>query len=145
MVAIATGPDGKSGAGLHVTFLRSDGRGKAALPNPRRMFGDIGGAVVQLGAVPEGRDLGIAEGIETALSYRDLTGATTWAAMSSSNLRRFSPPAGIGRLVIAADGDAAGVQAAHELAQRASRKVACLVMPAPEGTDWNDTLQEAAA
>lgn len=145
MVAITTGPDGKSAAGLHVTYLRPDGRGKAPLASPRRIFGEMRGAVVQLGPVPEGDDLGIAEGIETALSYRDLTGATTWAAMSSSNLRHVSPPAGIARLVIAADGDAAGVEAAHELAQKASRKVACLVMPAPEGTDWNDALQEAAA
>ena len=88
------------------------------MTNPRRMFGDLLGAVVQLAPLPAGGDLAIAEGIETALSYRDLTSAATWAGLSTAGLRRFTPPPGIARLVIAADGDDAGLEAARDLAER---------------------------
>lgn len=144
MVAVVTGPDGKSAIGLHVTALQSDGSDKAKLPNTRRMFGEIAGGVVQLSPFPSGGELAIAEGIETALSYRDLSGTPTWAGISTSLLRRFSPPLGIKRLIIAADGDAAGVEAARELAERASRRCECVVNPAPEGFDWNDVARGRA-
>jgi putative DNA primase/helicase len=146
MVAIVTGPDGRAAAGLHVTALLPDGSGKAALANPRRMFGDLVGAAVQLSPFPAGGDLAISEGIETALSYRDLHGTPTWAALSTAGLRRFTPPLGIKRLVVAADADDAkrdGLAAARELAERASRRCEAVVDPAPDGHDWNDVLQEA--
>jgi hypothetical protein len=144
MVAIATGPDGKTAVGLHVTALKPDGSGKAALNNARLMYGDLIGAVVQLGPFPASGELGVAEGIETALSYRDLTGTPTWAALSTSGLRRFAPPVGVKRLVIAADSDDAkgeGLAAARELAERASRRCDASVIPAPDGMDWNDVLR----
>lgn len=141
MVAIATAEDGKSAAGLHVTYLAPDGAGKAKLKNARHMFGDLGGAVVQLSPVPQGAELGVAEGIETALAYRQLTGTPTWAALSTSGLRRFTAPPGPSRLVIAADSDDAGIEAARVCAARATRRCECLIMPAPEGQDWADALK----
>jgi putative DNA primase/helicase len=146
MVAIVTAPDGRNAAGLHMTALRPDGSAKAPLNSPRLMFGDLVGAVVQLGPLPPSGELAIAEGIETALSYRDLTGAVTWAALSTSGLRRFMPPDGVKRLTVAADSDDAkgeGIAAARELAERASRKCDAVVIPAPEGLDWNDVAQGA--
>lgn len=143
MVAIATAADGKSAAGLHVTALRPDGSGKAPLGNPRRMFGELAGAVVQLAPFPEGGELAVAEGIETALSYRDLTGTPTWAGLSTAGLRRFVAPMGLKRLVVAADGDDAGLDAARNLAERASRRCEALIMPAPTGTDWNDAVNRS--
>jgi putative DNA primase/helicase len=143
MVAIATAEDGKSAAGLHVTALQPDGSGKAALRAPRRMFGDLGGAVVQLAPLPVDGVLAIAEGIETALAFRDLTGTPCWAALSTSGLRRFTPPRGLSRLIIAADSDdtGEGVEAARACAERASRICNATVRPAPEGQDWNDVLK----
>lgn len=140
MVAIATAPDGRTAAGLHVTALKPDGSAKASLNNARLMYGDLAGAAVQLGPLPEAGELGLAEGIETALSHRDLTGVVTWAALSTAGLRRFAPPAGLSRLVIAADGDDAGLAAARDLAERSSRRCECVVTSAPHGSDWNDVL-----
>lgn len=140
MVAIATAPDGRTAAGLHVTALKPDGSGKATLNSPRLMYGDLIGAAVQLGPFPECGELAIAEGIETALSHRDVTGVATWAALSTAGLRRFTPPAGLARLVIAADGDDAGREAARDLAERSSRRCEAAIRAAPEGTDWNDVL-----
>lgn len=145
MVAIATAPDGKSAAGLHVTALQPDGSGKADLWAPRRMFGDLGGAVVPLSAFPSDGVLAIAEGIETALAFRDLTGTPCWAALSTSGLRRFTPPRGTKRLIIAADSDdgGEGLEAAKVCAERATRTCDAVVTPAPTSQDWNDVLRGA--
>lgn len=143
MVAIATAEDGKSAAGVHVTALQPDGSGKASLRAPRRMYGDLAGAVVQLAPLPADGVLAIAEGLETALAFRDLTGTPCWAALSTSGLRHFTPPRGLVRLIIAADSDDSGegVEAARVCAERASRICDAVVTPAPEGQDWNDALK----
>jgi putative DNA primase/helicase len=140
MVAIATSHTGEA-RGLHVTALLPDGSDKAKLANPRRMFGELIGAAVRLGAIGPNGELALAEGIETALSYRDLTGTPTWAALSTSGLRRFLGLGGVKRLVIAADGDDAGMSAARDLADSASRRCEVVIVPAPEGQDWNDALK----
>lgn len=146
MVAIATGPDGRTAVGLHVTALKPDGSAKADMGDfsPKRMFGEFSGAVVQLGSVPDDGRLGVAEGIETALAYRDLTGLPTWAALSTSGLRSFSPPEGVRHLTIAADGDEAGREAGRVLAERARRRCDCTLAPAPQDRDWADALKGGA-
>lgn len=141
MIAICTAEDGKSAAGLHCTFLAPDGSAKAALRSPRRMYGDLGGAVVQLAPLPEGEALAVAEGIETALSYRDLSGAPAWACLSTSGLRRFMPPRGLKLLIVAADSDTEGMAAAKACAERAARRCDVVIQAAPEGQDWNDALK----
>jgi putative DNA primase/helicase len=143
MIAIATGPDGKTATGIHATYLAPGGAGKADLPKGkgRRMFGALSGSVVQLGPMPADGGLGVAEGIETALAYRALTGVPTWAALSTSGLKTFTPPPGVKLLTIAADGDPGGVDAAKALAERASRRCDCIISPAPEGEDWADALK----
>lgn len=143
MVAIATAADGKNAAGLHVTALKPDGSGKAAMGqgSARRMFGEFRGAAVQLGAFPADGRLAVAEGIETALAFRDLRGVTTWATLSTAGLKTFMPPAGISHLTIAADGDPAGIKAGRDLAERASRRCDVLLSPAPENQDWADALE----
>jgi putative DNA primase/helicase len=142
MVAVATGEDGKSAAGIHVTFLASNGSGKAGLRSPRRMFGDLAGAVVQLAPFPVGEVLAVAEGIETALAYSTLHGVPTWAALSTSGLRRLVPPHGLSRLIVAADRDdgGEGLAAARVCAERATRRCEVSIDPAPEGLDWADVI-----
>jgi hypothetical protein len=144
MVALAHDPAGRV-AGLHVTFLLADGSDKARMERPRRMFWRLDGGAVRLGELPPyGGVLAVAEGIETALSFRDLTGVTTWAAGSAGALSRFQPPAGLSRLVIAADADddGQGLAAAHELARRAGRRMDVAISAAPAGKDWNTVAME---
>ncbi len=86
----------------------------------------------------------VAEGIETALSLASglLRGpATIWAALSTSGMAGLRLPDLPGRLTIAPDGDAAGREAAHALAERA-HALGWIVslLPAPDGRDWNDVL-----
>lgn len=142
MVALVSDAAGRPRA-LHLTYLSPDGR-KAFGPGSRRMFGATAGCAVRLCRAAPGRPLAVAEGIETALAYRALTGMAVWACLSTAGLRSFRPPAGIAELVIAADHDAsgAGLKAARVLAERAAR--GRIEMPARQGWDWADVVAEAA-
>lgn len=140
MVAKVRDATGKP-KGLHVTYLTPDGR-KALGDRSRLMFATISECAVQL--VPKTDDgvLAVAEGIETAASFTVLHGLRCWATLSTSIMRTFALPPGVKRLVIAADNDEAGMDAAKALAERACRLSDVEIHPAPEGKDWNDVLKE---
>ena len=128
---------------VHRTYLRADGTGKAEVePNKAMLGAALGGAVL---AAPGPGPLVVAEGIETALSLPSglLRGpATVWAALSAAGMAGLRLPDGIPhRLTIAPDGDTAGREAAHRLAERATALGwAVSLLPAPDGRDWNDIL-----
>ena len=135
------------GAGLpavHRTYLRADGSGKADLDSAKLMLGATAGGAVRLTEGPG--PLAVTEGIETGLSLASgllRTPATVWAALSTSGIRGLHLPDHPGRLTIATDGDAAGRAAGHVLATRAhALGWQVSVLPAPEGRDWNDILNE---
>lgn len=86
----------------------------------------------------------VAEGVETALSLSSglLSGSVSiWAALSASGVASLVLPRKPGRLLVAVDGDAAGLRASNILAERAKAdgwEVA--LAQAPVGQDWNDVL-----
>lgn len=88
----------------------------------------------------------VTEGIETALSLASgllKAPATIWAALSTSGMKSLRLPTTPARLTIAADGDTAGAEAAHILAERAHKLGwAVSFLHAPDGKDWNDILRE---
>jgi hypothetical protein len=139
------------GAGLpavHRTFLRADGTGKAGLDGgDKLMLGATAGGAVRLVGGPS--RLVVAEGIESGLSL--LCGllddpVTLWAALSTSGLRGLRLPRQPSRLTIACDGDAAGREAAHALAERAHGlgwQVG--ILDPGNGADFNDILTRKAA
>lgn len=133
---------GAEGFAVHRTYLAADGTGKAAVEPAKAMLGAVAGGAVRL-AGGAGR-LVVAEGVETALSLASgLLGApaTIWAALSTSGMAGLRLPDPPGRLTIAADGDTAGREAAHVLAERAhALGWQVSLLPAPEGRDWNDIL-----
>lgn len=134
--------EGGEGFAVHRTYLRANGSGKADIDPPKAMLGAVSGGAVRLTDGP-GR-LVVAEGIETALSLASgllQRPATVWAALSTSGIRGLRLPAHPGRLTIATDGDKAGRDAAHALAERAHAfgwQVAFL--DPGDGRDWNDIL-----
>jgi phage/plasmid primase-like uncharacterized protein len=134
--------EGSNDFAIHRTYLRPDGSGKADVAPTKVMLGATAGGAVRL--IDHIGPLVIAEGIETALSLASgLLGhtATIWAALSTSGLRGLRLPASPAKLIIAADGDAAGQDAAHVLAHRADALGwAVSLLPAPDGRDWNDIL-----
>ncbi len=124
---------------VHRTYLRADGLGKAA-PDPDKMM--LGGGAVRLTDGPG--PLVVCEGMETGLSLASgllRTSAPIWAALSTSGLRGLHLPPEAGKLTIATDGDTAGREAGHALAERAhALGRAVSLLPAPDGRDWNDIL-----
>lgn len=140
MLAMVMAPDGKP-CMLHRTYLTEDGR-KADVVEPRRfMPGTITkGSAVRLG--PYTDVLGIAEGIETALSVTALFGVPCWSALNDGLLQAWIPPT-VKTIVVYGDHDAnfVGQAAAYALAKRLVRDGVAHVhveLPPTIDTDWND-------
>jgi len=147
MVAPIVAPDGRTVA-LHRTYLTADGR-KANLPTVKKLTGAAGplaGACIPL-FKPLHSCIGTAEGIETALAAWCASGVPTVAAYSAGNLAAYQWPGSVRRLVIFADHDQAGAEAAERLYQRArSAGLSCNVMtPTDEGADWCDVWAQRGA
>ena len=128
---------------LHRTWIKPDGN-KADVSPPRLLLKDhpIAGGVIRLWpdeAVTAG--LGIAEGIETALSLAH--GFTpVWSLIDAGHLAKFPLLNGIEELIIAADNDDAGRKAANECAARWADHAAVRIISADtDGCDLNDEVQ----
>jgi len=108
-------------AGISVTFLMPDGRGKAPVSPTRKIYGLLKGNSVRLNS--QIYSLAICcEGIETGLSILQATGIPTWAALSATNLPYILLPESIREIIICADNDVPGMTAARALAARCVRK-----------------------
>jgi putative DNA primase/helicase len=131
--------------GYHVTRLRRDGSGKAAIETPRTSHGVVKGGVVEIGPT-KGDRLLIGEGVETVLSCYQATGWRCWAALSAGNFAALAIPAEVVEVIVAGDNDRSGVgqKAAKELAERIANmgKTARLAIPERAGCDWNDVAGE---
>jgi phage/plasmid primase-like uncharacterized protein len=143
MVAPLIAPDGRMVA-LHRTYLARDGR-KADVPTVKKLTGAAGplaGACIPLHKPARGC-IGIAEGIETALAAWCASGVPTVAAYCAGNLAAWRWPA-VQRLVIFADADKAGREAADMLRARVlAARLQCEVLtPASDGADWCDVWAE---
>lgn len=89
-------------------------------------------------------ELGIAEGVETAIAAYELFRVPTWAALSTAGLKSFATPSGVHRLTVFADNDCnfAGQAAAYNLAERVARDLddVEVKVPGTPGADWLDVL-----
>lgn len=143
MVAIPRLVSGEAAGGIHRTYLRDDGSAKA--PAGKKMLGTIAEAAVRLFPVPEDGQLGVAEGIETALSAHALFGIPVWAALSADGLARFRWPEGTRHVTIFADAGDVGRQAAATLSDRLNvADIANRIVTPLHGDDFNDDLLKGA-
>jgi putative DNA primase/helicase len=78
---------------VHLTLLRADGTGKAAVENPKLVVGRPLGRPIVLAPPNDLLGLGVTEGIEDGLTVYQETGLRVWAAYSASNMPN------LGRLV----------------------------------------------
>ncbi len=144
LIAVIRNGEGRP-AGLHITFLKEDGSGKAPIESPRRIIGVREGST-RGGAVrlfdPRNGEIGLAEGLETAFSAYLMTGTPTWAALNAGGIERAVLPEEIRRVTIFADRDGAGLKSAAlacERFRREGREVEILA-PSEQGQDFNDIL-----
>lgn len=123
---------------VEVTYLALNGE-RARMRTPRRAIGIIPpGSAVRLD--PAGPRLLVAEGVFSALSASERFAMPAWALLSTSNLRRWEPPAGVRAVLIAADRGVDGERSARLLAARLAAgglQVAIRWPPSPAG-DWNE-------
>ena len=147
MVAAVTDLDGTILA-VHRTYLAGDGLGKAWGKSDghdsKMCLGPLGHGAIQL--APAGPVLGVAEGIETALSVMQVwTDLPVWCAVSAVRLGTIALPAQVKHIVILADGDEPG-QLAAEVAVKAlhARRLDVTVVEPPCGRDFNDLLHDGS-
>ena len=96
------------------------------------------GGAIRLYAPDE--TLAVTEGIETALAVRCATGLPVWATCSAGGMARLIVPPDVRLVIICADHDPAGLDAARTLARRLlteQRRVKMLTPDTP-GADWAD-------
>jgi hypothetical protein len=132
--------------GVHRTYLRSDGCGKADLVKEwqKRTLGPIGGGAVRLGMPSEDKWLAVGEGLETVLAVMTACDIPGWAALSGPGIRALILPPEATHVIICADHDGHGVgqRAANDAATRwlaEGRRVRLALPPQPD-TDFNDVL-----
>lgn len=129
---------------LHRTWITATG--KADIEKPRLLLGNhaIDGGVIRLFPDDEVEGvLGIAEGIETALSLAHAP-MTVWATIDAGHLAQFPALAGIEMLVIAVDNDPAGLAAATACADRWVDAGKAVLLTTQAENDLNDSLKEVS-
>ncbi|WP_298283781.1 toprim domain-containing protein [Novosphingobium sp.] len=127
---------------LHRTFLEFKTFTVARFDGPKRALGALGRGAVRLHG-PRGGKLGLAEGIETALSARDLFGIPCWATLGTERYGLVSIPESVSELHLFIDHDAAGEQAERRARAAYEREGRVIVTHRPEqpGADFNDVLR----
>jgi putative DNA primase/helicase len=144
MVARVDNAEGE-GVSVHRTYLTRDGR-KAHVPTVKKLMPSVVPGATRGGAIrlyPASKTLAIAEGIETALAVRLATGLPVWSTICAGGVARLVIPPEVRLVVICADHDTAGLDAARALARRLlneQRRVKILAPDTP-GTDWADVQE----
>ena len=135
---------GSRAVNLHLTFLTLDGRKASINPAKRVMRGSLpDGCAIRLG--PTKARMGVAEGIETAISAAILFDMPVWACINGNLLSKWIPPAQAEQITVFGDNDAnyCGQAKAYHLANRLEvqfKRRVKVEIPVQTGDDWNDSL-----
>jgi putative DNA primase/helicase len=132
--------------GVHLTYLRRDGGGKATLPKEyqRECRGVIHGGAIRLAEPNPDAELVVGEGVESTFSAMQLFGGVGWAAVYAGGLKTMELPPDVRRIIIAADNDVSGAGQrnaldAHDRWTAEGRSVR-IKTPPDVGDDFNDVL-----
>ncbi|MFA5323998.1 MAG: primase-helicase zinc-binding domain-containing protein [Smithella sp.] len=145
MIARIQNAEGKP-ISLHRTYLSDNG--KADVPSPKKTMTPtepIAGGAIRLfmpGGLFDAETLGVAEGIESAMSAAQIYSIATWSVISTSIMEKWIPPKEFKKIIIFADNDksCAGGKAAYTLAAELYRKDYLVEVMMPPPGDFNDQL-----
>jgi putative DNA primase/helicase len=134
------GPDGVLTA-IELTYLTPAGQRASDLKLSRKTVGVVPPASAVRLDPPTSRLL-VAEGFLTTLSASEWFSLPAWALLSTSNLRGWSPPAGVEAVLIAGDRGPDGEASALRLAVRLEDLgvAAEAVFPSEPHGDWNEAV-----
>jgi putative DNA primase/helicase len=123
------------------TFLTGNAA-LAGMARPKRGLGAYGTGAVRLHPPVAGR-LGLAEGIESALSALELRGVPCWATLGNARFGIVAIPNRVTELHLFLDGDSGGDLAEARSLEAYARPGRTIVphRPPPPFLDWNDTLR----
>lgn len=132
----------------HVTYL-SDAGNKAPILNVKKILTpleSLDGSAIRL-MDGSGDEIGVAEGIETAIAAYQIHGVPCWSCCSSNVLEKFEPMPHHKKVWIFGDNDASyeGHRAAYSLAKRLKTKGLEVEVRFPQetGSDFADELKRA--
>lgn len=159
LLYVITLANGRPGS-LHRTYLAHDGSGKADVPVPKKVMSrasdrPLSGGACRMDTVP-GVLLNLAEGLETALSVREISGLPTWPTYSANLMETIEVPEHVRYVAFWGDFDPhnnRGQMAAEKGVQRMreqGRKAVAIyptyaLRPGEHKLDWNDALRRFGA
>ena len=118
-----------------------DAQGNIDADAQKRALGALGEAAVRLFAPVSGK-LGLAEGVESAMSAYALTGIPVWATLGNERFGLVSVPESVTELHLFVDHDAGGELAASRGLAAYAREGRTIHVrkPSSRDSDWNDEL-----
>lgn len=149
LVSFALDKNGNA-TGMQAIYLDNDGNKKAGLTVSKKSFAHIGGSHI---VINEGKGDDkvsfIAEGVETAMSIREVAPShNVIATLSKGNFKNVDPTRLAQIVFLCLDNDGINtliegkvVKAAIEKLHEANKQV-FIAMPRKEGTDFNDSLKQ---
>ena len=142
MVAAVTRWPGDQVAGIHRTYIKPDGSGKADVYPNKMSLGPISGGAVRLGS--PAHEMAVSEGIEDGMTVLQETGMVVWAATGASSLRSMVLPdlPMAAEVVVCSHPDPIGQRAASAATERWISEGRSVRVAVPEdGMDFNDVLR----
>jgi len=129
--------------GIQRIWLADDGHGKAKVAKPKLSLGAIKGGAIRLGDLDGTGCLTVCEGPEDGLSLAEMLGGPVWVAAGASFLPAMQFPPEVRSIVIGADNDPAGREAADKAARAFAERglPVRIIRPLDGFKDFNDELR----
>lgn len=126
-------------------WLSDDGRAKAALDPAKASLGPMRDGAVRLGRPAP--MMGLAEGVETALSAMQMYSLPVWASLGATRLKSVRLPKACRAVVIFADNGEAGLRLARAACAHFRRQGRMVFLQPPNAAfgDFNDALRARTA